>query len=327
MYLKKLIPTILGVCCVTFALKAQEERQPYKDNYGAGLKVNLDDRGSKYVRFLFMNQVWFRHNANNPNTLVNGELSKQTTDIGLRRSRVIAYTQISDRFLLLTHFGINNQSFATGGSSGTSGTGGYGAGKKPGIFMHDAYAEYAVIPEFNKIKNKKNKFSLYFGAGLQPWNGISRLTSSSTLNMMTLDAPIFNWSLIDNADQFGRQLGLYTKGNAGTFSYQFHLSKPFASNLTPAYDPKRGQVAVDNNGDSKLAIQGYVDFQIFDKESNLLPFRVGTYLGEKKVLNIGAGFYHNKDATRSMTVSGDIQKTSCKSFWCRCIWRPPIRNG
>src|SRR5690606_14388281 len=131
---------------------------------------------------------------------VNGEISKQTTDIGLRRSRVIAYTQISDRFLLLTHFGINNQSFATGGASGTSGTGGYGAGKKPGIFMHDVYAEYAVIPVFNKIKNKKNKFSLYFGAGLQPWNGVSRLTSSSTLNMMTLDAPIFNWSLIDNAD-------------------------------------------------------------------------------------------------------------------------------
>jgi hypothetical protein len=31
--------------------------------------------------------------------------------------------------MILTHFGINNQTFTNGGAAGTSGTGGYGAGK------------------------------------------------------------------------------------------------------------------------------------------------------------------------------------------------------
>jgi hypothetical protein len=40
-----------------------------------------------------------------------------------------------------------------GGAAGSSGTGGYGAGKKPGIFFHDAWNEYAlVLPEKTKIQ-------------------------------------------------------------------------------------------------------------------------------------------------------------------------------
>jgi hypothetical protein len=40
------------------------------------------------------------------------------------------------------------------------GTGGYGAGKKPGLFFHDAWNEYAVVLP------KDKKFSMSLGAGL-----------------------------------------------------------------------------------------------------------------------------------------------------------------
>lgn len=310
-------PVLIAAVMLGPAALAQPDTTQAKaltDNYGAGLKINIDQSGSKYLRFLFMNQVWVRSNQNNPNTMVNGEAKDNTFDIGLRRSRLIFYAQISDRFLILTHFGINNQSFSSGGASGSSGTGGYGAGKKPGLFIHDAYAEYAIIPEVDKLKNKKNDFSLYFGAGIHLFNGVSRITSASTLNMMTLDAPIVNWALIDNSDQFARQMGMYIKGNFKKFSYNFSLNKPFATNLLPVYDSLMGSVAVDNNGDSKPAIQGYVDYQFFDKESNFLGYRVGTYLGAKKVLNVGAGFYHNSDGTKSMSSAGTLEKHDINMF-------------
>lgn len=315
MHFIKRLTSVLVLCGgVTFSAQAQQLPEAPKDVYGAGLKFNFDEKGDKYLRLIFLNQIWFRTNANNPNTIVNNELSERTTDIGLRRSRMIAYAQLSDRFMVLTHFGVNNQSFSSGGAYGSNGTGGYGLGKKPGIFMHDAYVEYTILPDWDKAIQKQNKFSLYIGAGLQPWNGVSRMTSASTLNITTLDAPIFNWANIDHSDQFGRQLGIYAKGNWSKWSYNFNLSKPFATNLTPTIDPIRGQVAVDNNGDSKLAIQGYVDYQFLDKESNFLPYRVGSYLGKKRVFNIGAGFYHQKDGTKSMATNGALTKHPINLF-------------
>jgi hypothetical protein len=51
--------------------------------------------------------------------------------------------------MILTHFGINNQTFTNGGA-GTSGT--VDTVLKPGLFFHDAWNEYAVVlPEKIKI--------------------------------------------------------------------------------------------------------------------------------------------------------------------------------
>ena len=106
-------------------------------DYGSGLKLNLDKDGTKSLRFIIWNQIWMRSIENNPGTLVNGRAENSTFDIGARRLRLLAIAQISPRYLILTHVGINNQTFATGGASGATGTGGYGQGKKPGLFFHD----------------------------------------------------------------------------------------------------------------------------------------------------------------------------------------------
>ncbi|MEL6132329.1 MAG: hypothetical protein AAFR59_03080, partial [Bacteroidota bacterium] len=42
-------------------------------------------------------------------------------------------------------------------------------------------------------------------------------------------------------------------------------------------------------------INGYVKYDLFDKEGNTLPYMVGTYLGKKKILNVGVGFFHHID--------------------------------
>jgi hypothetical protein len=278
--------------------------------YGSGLKINLKEDGSKYMRFIVWNQIWMRSIENNPGTMINGVAANNSWDIGARRIRALVYAQISPRYLILAHWGINNQTIVNGGGSGTSGTGGYGQGKKPQLFFHDVWNEYAVIPTTNPATKKTNKSTLYIGAGLHYWHGLSRMTSASTLNFMMIDAPIFNWPLIENSDQFARQFGLYAKGKIDKFTYRMHLNKPFATNQAPV----PGGAAVDNNGTVAPSYGGYFDYQFLEQESNVLPFTVGTYVGSKKVFNIGAGFYTQKNGTLSQPTAGVFKRHNINMF-------------
>jgi hypothetical protein len=279
------------------------------EDYGTGLKINFNDDGDKFMRFILWNQIWFRYMENNPGSVVNQEVSNTTWDIGARRLRLFAYAQISPRYLIVTHIGINNQSFTSGGASGSSGTGPYGAGKKPGLFFHDAWNEFAVVPAVDLETGKARKYSLSVGAGLHYWWGISRLTNASTLNFLAIDAPIFNWPMIEFSDQFARQMGIFAKGRLSKLNYNLSVNKPFATDLIPSYDELKNQpLAVDNNGDARPSVHGYFDYQFLDQESNLFPYRTGTYIGTKRVFNIGAGFYHNDDGTKSKDELGDIQQ-------------------
>lgn len=277
-----------------FLISASSLAQGSMD-YGSGLKINLNDDGSKNLRFILWNQIWMRSTEMNPGTMVADEPTSSTTDIGNRRLRILAYAQISPRYLIVTHVGINNQSFINGGVAGGGGTGGNGAGKKPGLFFHDAWNEYAII-----LPQAEKKFSLTVGAGLHYYMGLSRMTMGSTLNFLAIDAPIFNWPLIEASDQFARQVGLFAKGKYGKFEYRMSFNKPYATNLQPidAFNADLAR-AVDNNGNPEWSTAGYFEYQFLDSESNFLPYKVGTYLGTKKVFNIGAGFYNGPNSTQT----------------------------
>lgn len=305
--------TVLVLAALLGGLSTQVKAQGSPD-YGSGLKVNINPEGTKYVRFIIWNQIWARSIQNNPGTAVAGTPSTNTFDIGARRLRVLAYAQITPRYLVLTHVGINNQTFLNGGAAGTSGTGGYGAGKKPGMFFHDVWNEYAVVPAVDPATKKANKSTLSIGAGLHYWWGISRMTSASTLNFLAIDAPIFNWPLIENSDQFARLFGLYAKGKLGKLDYRVNLNKPFATNINVGTGTTiPDNIAVDNNGQSKVSTGGYFMYQFLDQESNLLPFTVGTYVGTKRVFNIGAGFYNQPEGTQSH-VGSSVRKHSISLF-------------
>lgn len=290
---------ILGafVACVAApaALRAQGS-----EDYTGGITIKLNEGGTKSIRFITWLQMWARYYETNPNTLLDGRAVSNFSDIGIRRARALWYSQISPRYLVLLHLGINNQTFNSGGvpGGGVTGNGGTGQptlGKKTGLFFHDFWNEYAVILPKKKDGTARNG-SLYVGTGLHYWNGISRLTSASTLNFLSVDAPIINWPLVDLSDQFVRQFGIYVKGKVGKLDYRFAANKPFRTNLTPVAE----DIAVDNNNTDYWAHQGYVMYQFLDQESNLLPFTVGTYLGTKKVFNLGAGFYRAPQQTATL---------------------------
>jgi hypothetical protein len=298
----------LFVTLMLAALTLPAMRAQGSETYGSGLKVNLNENGSRYVRFIIWNQLWTRMTQNNPGTAgADGNVQDNSFDMGLRRARFLAYAQLSPRYLILTHIGINNQTFINGGTPGGGATGNAGSipvtgtvpegsttvsgsangasAKKPQLFFHDFWNEFLVV------KGKTSNLSV--GFGLHYWNAVSRLSSASTLNFLAIDAPIFNWFNIELTDQFARQFGVYAKGKLGKLDYRFHLNKPFSINQTASATATRAFHAPTDN----LSLGGYVNWQFLDQESNLLPFFVGTYVGTKKVFNLGAGFYQHANAT------------------------------
>lgn len=268
---------------------AQGNAGPGIDHSYKPMILKLDDKGQKFIRFITWHQMWVSHTSNNPGTLdINGNVQKSATDMGIRRSRFLVQAQISPRFMIVSHWGINNQSFVNGGGAGTLGTGSSAAaqgGKRPMMYIHDAYTEFAVKPG-----------KLHVGTGLHYWNGVSRFSSHSTLNFMTTDAPIVNWYNIEATDQFARQLGIYAKGQLGRWDYRLLLNKPFAFGVASSTVTSTSAVNILNE---HWATGGYINYMFWDKESNVLPFMVGSYLGTKKVFNIGAGWYTHKGATAS----------------------------
>jgi hypothetical protein len=256
------------------------------------LILKLNDKGDKYIRFIVMNQIWTSFTENNPGTAdVNGAAigGNWTSDVAIRRSRILMLAQINPRFFIMTHFGINNQSFINGGAFTPGVTNSVGnSAKRPQLYVHDAWTEYAVAPG-----------KLHIGTGLHYWNGVSRLSSNSTLNFMTLDAPILNWANIEMTDQFARQMGVYAKGQLDRLDYRLAINKPFVagSALSGLTSQVAGKETAVNILNENTAIQGYANWMFWDKESNVLPYFVGSYLGAKKVFNIGAGFYSHPEAT------------------------------
>ncbi len=275
------------------------------DNYGSGMKINLDTSGKKFVRVITWHQVWLRHNQNNPGSTINGDRSSSQWDMSLRRSRLLIYSQITPNFLILTHFGINNANQVSGGGVGQGANAGAATvdGKKPQLFLHDAWVEHRIY-----------KDAVSIGAGLHYWQGPSRLASASTLNFLGMDSPIFSWQNIDATDQFARQYGVYLKGKLlknRRLDYRAAVNFPFAvgrGNALGALDTASARKGISMaayriGGQPKPAFTAYFNYQFLDIESNLLPYNVGSYLGTKKVFNIGAGFYQHAAAMWSPVVN------------------------
>jgi hypothetical protein len=298
------------------AFKRQDAGTDSSVLYGRGMTLVLDEQGKKYIRFITWNQTWTMFRDNNPGTVdAYDNLKDSSLDIGLRRTRFIAYSQLTEKYLILFHVGINNQTFTNGGGSGTEGIGGYGAGKKPQVFVHDVWNEYTVL-----APSESRDLSLALGAGLHYWNGVSRKASSSTLTYMTLDAPIFNWPNIEFSDQFARQLGWYAKGKYRKLDYRVSVNQPFNADDRGALNDERAV----NIATHQLAYAGYFEWEFWDQEPNVLPYKVSSWLGDKSVFNIGTGFYIHPDASGILDDQGQLRKQDQLALGFDCYYDKPV---
>ncbi|RED43510.1 short chain amide porin [Winogradskyella eximia] len=257
-----------------FLMSYQFMKAQGSPDYTGGLKFKFNEDGSKYLRLISWAQVQANYNTDETFDGNGNENSK--LNFNLRRARVLMFAQINKDFLILTHFGLNSLTSTTLSPTGK------GDGSQ--LFFHDVWAQYN-LGENHTV-----------GGGLHYFNGISRLNNQSTLNMMTLDNHRQSWATIGLSDQFARHLGVFAKGKFGKLQYRVAINDASASSLD-SRTAVAGESAVYNgrstlgSKDSGKAFAGYFDYHFFDQESNFLPYKVGTYLGEKKVFNVGAGFF------------------------------------
>ncbi|RME96205.1 MAG: porin [Bacteroidetes bacterium] len=296
---------LLGLLLSCYTMVQAQDKATEEDTSYKPLKLNLSEDGKKYVRFIIWHQQWAQTNN------LSGDDNLQVSSF-TRRSRMLAYAQISSRFLLLTHFGLNNLSTANMTSFGNSGDG-------PQFFLHDAWTEFKA----------SNDDALYLGTGLHYWKGLTRLANQSTLNFMTLDnsRPFVHWHSIGVTDQFARHMGVYAKGQLGNFDYRLAINNPLRNGIQVSYLPKNGLTDslvayngfnvrnADQDRTGNTIIEGYFRYQFGDKESIKLPYQVGTYLGAKKVIGLGAGFFaHPNGVYRRTSPGGPGQHENVSHF-------------
>lgn len=285
----------------SLAFKAQTLPPKEKD----GVKYYLNSDSSSYLKLVGTLQVWLRYTQNNPGSGFQypGNSSfypeSETFDIGIRRARFQLFGPVHKRMFFYSQFGINNFS-----ANST---------RKQGAFFHDLVGEIKVIDR-----------GLSLGAGLTGWSGLSRYSSPSIASTLMYDAPLYQQATNDITDQFLRKLSVYAKGKIKKLDYRAALSKPMPVQTASApadttLNTSFYNISVFSPQAPKWQSQAYLNWQFLDEESNLTPYTVGSYLGKKRVFNIGAGLIHQADAMRheketNQIVHSDLLLLSADAF-------------
>ena len=275
------------VALVALPALAQEKKKE-DPNTRSDLRYNLNESGSHYFKATFLNQSWLRFNESNPGTTSLGDPAAQTFDIGLRRTRIQMFGQLTDRVFLYTQFGMNN--FNRNNAFPAYNTNGTPSNRKIAPFFHDAVGEYEA--------HRKGTNFVRFGAGLTIVGGLSRFSQPSIGTILTMDVPVFAQATVDQTDEFGRKLSVYSRGQIGKFNYRVDVSDPFPIETNGSTPPALGTNSVFAQRKHKKQFQGLFIYNIFDTEDNTTPgYMTGTYLGKRKVLNLEAGFISQQNAT------------------------------
>lgn len=295
---------IILLCFGVFIFQSSYAQvSPY---YKGGLKVEFDEEGKKYLRIISWAQV---------QSVYQDDVAEDESnlDFNLRRARILMFSQISEKFLILTHFGLNNLNSDSMSPTGT------GDGSQ--LFFHDVFAQY----------NLNENHSI--GGGLHYFNGISRLNNQSTLNMLTLDNNRQSWATLGLTDQFARHVGIYAKGNLGKLQYRVAINDATTSSLDLREPEINGSAVYGGkrllgSKDAGKAYAGYFDFHFLDQESNFLPYKVGTYLGNKKIFNLGAGFFAHPNGAVYTNNNGELEGDNVSIFAVDAFYDTPLgTNG
>ncbi|GAB2767074.1 hypothetical protein GCM10027275_06590 [Rhabdobacter roseus] len=252
------------------------------------IRYALNESGTHYIKATFLNQTWLRLNDSNPGTTVFGDPASQTFDIGLRRTRMQLFGQLTDRVFFYTQFGMNNfnrtNAFPGYNTTGTP------SNRKIAAFFHDALGEYEV--------HRKGTSFVRFGAGLTIVNGLSRFTQPGIGTILTMDVPVFAQATVDQTDEFARKLSVYSRGQVGKINYRVAVSDPFPIETNASAPPPLGVNATFAQRKHRKQFQGMLIYNIFDTEDQTTPgYLAGTYLGRRKVLNLEAGIISEQNAT------------------------------
>ncbi|OIQ27563.1 MAG: porin [Bacteroidetes bacterium MedPE-SWsnd-G2] len=249
--MKLFLSVVIVSCFAYFPMYSQSNK----------LKINLDETGKTYIKGSLRGQFWARYMEMNPGSTVNGELTSHKFDFSIRRIRIGVSAQLTPKLFVYGLFGGNNINFKTA--------------QNFDFDVLDFSAEYAFSDSFT------------VGGGESGWNGLSRWTVRSSKSLMALDAPLFTLFTVNKNDDLGRSLGMWIKGQIGKWDYVLALNSPNSYGVVAT----EGVVDFALNN-PRMRTSGYLKYEFWDNESNKTAYSggAGTYLGKKRILNVGAGY-------------------------------------
>lgn len=287
----------MGLCgAMLVAANANLQAQKKNDFGNPSLTHYFNDAKTRYIGLSGYAELWARYTQLNPGSLVNSEQRDNVSDLSLRRVRVKMTYQPTEKLLFVLQGGSTNTNVISKSN--------------PGFELLDAYGEY----KFNDY--------IAFGAGRSTWRGLSRFTTGP-LNTLQFDLPPYATSNTGITDEVVREFSAYIKGKIGRLDYRLVLADPY-TNVTA--DPKYNVAVFSKNAPNKN-FSGYFKYDFLDKESNNSPFNSGTYIGNKKVLALGAGFDYMHNAMWHKDENNSVINDNMKALAADIFYDVPINHN
>ena len=292
--------SVIVVLLCSIVLKATAQ---FPDKLTGGLRFYIDSKDSAhYIGLNMADQFWLRSSKTNPFTTVQGNLQSNITDMSIRRIRLVLSGALTDRVNFFVQFGQNNLNYLSA--------------RKAGSFFHDATVDYAVI-----------KKHLTIGFGLNGFNGPSRFANASVANILVLDVPAYQEVTADTYDQNVRHLGMYVKGKLGKLDYRISMAKPFVIQTASGSGTEAiNAYSTFSTLPPAMNTQGYIMYQFLDQENNFSSGTTGSYLGRKRIFNIGAGFNYQKNALFHYGTAKDTIQQDMKLFAVDFFYDAPVNK-
>lgn len=310
---KSMNKLLLLLFCQIFSLsivycqeKEESDKDVFENPLKSGLKYNFTEDGKYSMKLGFGSHLWARYTFLNPNTYdYDGEEIDSHLDF-LNRRTFIKVQANMDRLFFLAVLGVKSQTQLESYGSFTT--------NKPEFYFYDVFANYSF---FNR--------HLYVGYGLHLYQGLSRYASASSATTLGADVPMLPGTNVVTTEQLARSLGFFADGMAGIFGYRLVVISPFITNSESKPTPGINK-AVDT-ANTNLKTEGYFTLQFWDKELAPVPFTTATYLGKKKVFNIGVGFKYHPGSTASISTSGDTVLHDQLHLAADIFMDLPLSNG
>jgi hypothetical protein len=321
-----LLPVLLTGLMLSFS--SQNLQAQGNEGYRNGLRLYLNKDSTSFIRLLMWSQIWTRWQQQNPNTGINGNGNvAETWDIGIRRSRILLHGQLTPRLLVFWIIGANNQTFVNGGGGLLTGPDGVTDGKRQSVFVHDAWTEFKFSRElhvgaglltWSGLSRLSNAATLNFLNIDSPLYGWALLDANDQfartlgiyfkgeIGKINYRAVLTKPFAIPEAATGWEGIPTGNAPAAGTTLSEADRRQALLAGVTPRGAtsgrlpgwaaalislPNAYNIANYNGRTNNQPLyQLYANYDFWDQESSVLPFMVGSYLGTKKVFNIGGGF-------------------------------------
>ncbi|WP_196890466.1 porin family protein [Aureivirga marina] len=230
----------------------------------------LDADHKQWIKLSMYTQFWGRYIDLNPGSAIDDVEKKEIWDVSIRRFRLGAQFQATDKLFFVLNFGTNNIN--------------QNLRKDAHLNILDLNVTYELSDYFN------------VGAGKSNWDGLSRYNSSSTSSLIVSDAISVTVPVNGVLDDSDRELNVFFKGKIKKLDYRLVVSKGFYSDNEFNNEPNPiGNIANFTDTKSNFKFSGYFKYEFLAQESNKTATSAGTYFGAKNVMSLGAGFSHLTD--------------------------------